>query len=156
MSTISQLLELEEGYRERAYYCSEGYPTIGIGKKIGGKGVALSCYDFTVSKELARQWVDEEVACVVKYLNSTYPWFERLNQPRKDVIVSMCYQIGTSGFSKFKKFIAYMGHSEFENASIEMLDSRWAKQTRARAYRHSAVIAGGAYNCVKHYKSIES
>ena len=45
----------------------------------------------------------------------------------------MCYQLGVTGFSKFKKTIAYLQNKEWRNASIEMLDSRWAKQTPNRA-----------------------
>lgn len=40
-TSIIQLIQIEEGYREKAYYCSEGYPTIGTGHKIGPKGAPL-------------------------------------------------------------------------------------------------------------------
>ena len=51
----------------------------------------------------------------------------------QDVVTEMCYQLGVTGFSKFKKTIAYLQNKEWRNASIEMLDSRWAKQTPNRA-----------------------
>ena len=155
MSTIAQLIELEEGYRSHVYYCSEGYPTIAIGKKIGRKGDPLECYNFSVSKSIAMQWVDEELYQLDRKVGHNFPWFDELDQPRADIILSMCYQIGFSGFSKFNKFIAYMEKSEFEQASKEMLDSRWAKQTSKRALRHSEVIKCGDYKAVEYYKSIE-
>jgi lysozyme len=51
----------------------------------------------------------------------------------QDVLMEMCYQLGVTGVSKFKKTVAYLQNKEFKNASIEMLDSRWAKQTPNRA-----------------------
>ena len=37
------------------------------------------------------------------------------------------------GFSRFKKTIAYLQNKQFKEASVEMLDSRWADQTPNRA-----------------------
>ena len=51
----------------------------------------------------------------------------------KSVVVNMCYQLGLSGFSKFKKTIYLLETQQYEEASTEMLDSLWAKQTPARA-----------------------
>ena len=54
-------------------------------------------------------------------------------QEIKDVVVEMCYQLGVYGFSRFKKTIAYIQNKQWEEASVEMLDSRWAEQTPGRA-----------------------
>ena len=45
----------------------------------------------------------------------------------------MCYQLGVTGVSKFKKTIAYLQNKQWEEASVEMLDSLWARQTPNRA-----------------------
>ena len=42
MSNITSLLQYEEGFREKPYVCSEGYPTVGTGIRIGPKGAAPS------------------------------------------------------------------------------------------------------------------
>ncbi len=34
---LLDVLQFEEGFRAKAYHCSEGYPTIGIGTKLGPK-----------------------------------------------------------------------------------------------------------------------
>ena len=54
-------------------------------------------------------------------------------QEIKDVVMEMCYQLGVGGVSKFKKTIAYLQNKQWEEASVEMLDSLWAKQTPNRA-----------------------
>ena len=53
----------------------------------------------------------------------------------------MCYQLGIRGFSKFKKTIYYLETGQYEEASVEMLDSLWAKQTKGRAKELSNIIA---------------
>ena len=52
----------------------------------------------------------------------------------------MCFQIGVSGFSKFKKTIVYASSYDWINMSVEMLDSKWAKSdspNRAKALSDS-------------------
>ena len=48
--------------------------------------------------------------------------------------------MGVSGFSKFKNAIKHLENKDFENAAIEMLDSRWAKQTPNRAKKLSDIV----------------
>ena len=48
--------------------------------------------------------------------------------------------MGVSGFSKFKKTIKYLADKNYDKASKEMLDSRWARQTPNRAIRLSNIV----------------
>lgn len=138
---ILELLEYEEGYREKPYYCSEKYPTVGIGTKIGPKGADLSLYQFTVNKHAAYSLLNQEVD-KIKLKLSNLEWYCDLDNDRKIIIESMCYQIGVSGVLKFKKMIAALSGGYGGIASNEALDSRWAKQTPARAERHAKVLSG--------------
>ena len=52
----------------------------------------------------------------------------------------MCYQLGLGGFSKFKKTISYLEKENYLEASKEMLDSKWAKQTPNRAKKLSEIV----------------
>ena len=69
-----------------------------------------------------------------------FPWFKDVNDKAKGVIVNMCYQLGLSGFSKFKKTIYLLETEQYEDASVEMLDSLWAKQTPNRAKELSETL----------------
>ena len=53
-----------------------------------------------------------------------------------------CYQLGLTGFSKFKKTIYLLETEQYDEASIEMLDSLWAKQTPNRAKELSEKLRG--------------
>ena len=55
-------------------------------------------------------------------------------------MVEMCYQLGVSGFSKFKKTIDHLENKRYGKASAEMLDSKWARQTPNRALELSNII----------------
>ena len=155
MLTTVQLLEIEEGYRSEVYYCSERYPTIGIGKRIGSLNQPLSDFKLiTVPKAVAYAWLEHDLQVIVKQC-SGFEWFGRLNQARKDIIISMCYQLGFDGFCKFKNTIKLIAAGRFVEASQEMLDSKWAKKdTPERAYRHSKVFAVGDWDAIDVYRGI--
>lgn len=139
---IEELLELEEGYSATAYYCGSGYPTIGIGKRIGPKGAALSNYQFKVSKSLAVAWLIDELIDIEIAL-CKLDWFNSLNEDRKMIIKSMTYQLGFDGLLKFKGMISAIKRNDFGSASAEMIDSLWFSQTENRAKRHAIVMLTG-------------
>lgn len=134
---IFDLLLIEEDYSAVPYLCSERYPTIGIGTRIGPQGADINLYQMRVSKEVAKMLLKEDLKLdydISKEFDLNY--FE----PRYVIIQSMIYQLGLTGFLGFKKAIQLMRYGLWEKASIEMLDSLWYKQTKNRAKRHSDVI----------------
>ena len=139
---LFELLKFEEGYREKAYYCSEMFPTIGIGTKLGPKNAPLSNYTMVVTEHAAKALLDDEVKKIRNELVNRR-WYVELDSDRQTIIKSMCYQMGVSGVLKFKKMIAALERGDYNEASLQALDSRWAKQTVARAERHAAVLATG-------------
>ena len=56
-----------------------------------------------------------------------------INNTAKEVIINMVYQIGEGGVSKFKNMWKALDSEDYGEASFQMLDSLWAKQTPARA-----------------------
>lgn len=141
---VEDLLIFEEGYRSTAYRCSEGYPTIGIGTKIGPKDAPLKYYTFTVSKTVARAFLREEINRLVDVLRD-YAWFKSCNEARKAVLISMAYQMGTAGLLGFKNTLAMIERGEYDKAAENMLKSKWAQQTPARAKRHAEVMRTGSF-----------
>jgi len=144
---IFELLKFEEGYREKPYHCSEGYPTIGIGTKIGPKNADLDLYQFTVSESVAKSMLDDELMSIRKELVK-HRWYTQLDLSRQDIIKSMCYQMGIAGVFKFKKMIKALEVKDWEEAANQALDSRWAKQTPKRANRHADVLRSGNFELV--------
>lgn len=143
----TKVIASEEGFSETVYHCTEGYPTVGYGIKIGYKGQDLNEYrEFPkLPKTVASVWLSCEIDTVIKKIEADeeLSFYHNLNDVRKVVVISMCYQIGTSGFKKFKNAIKAMEEGDFNKAADEMADSLWHKQTTLRANRHSRMMSSG-------------
>lgn len=144
VDTATRILKAEEGFSERVYIDTEGYPTVGYGIKVGYKGQDLSEYrDFPpISKELGNVWLSDHLCAVVRGIlgDDDLAYFSTLSEVRGAVVLSMCYQLGISGFKKFKKTNKYLREGDFSLAAMEMMDSLWAEQTKLRAKRHSRMM----------------
>ena len=46
--------------------------------------------------------------------------------------MNMNYQLGVTAFSKFKKTIYLLANKDYKGASVEMLDSKWARDDTPR------------------------
>ena len=149
MADIISLLNVEEGYSETPYYCSAGYPTIGIGQRIGPKGAPLNLYEFTVSKSLAAVWLAEKVketlADMDKYENIRAA-MAACNEPRQAILISMAYQMGADGLAKFNNTLKAVAEQRWNDAANGMLNSSWAKQTPNRAKRHAKQMLTGEWS----------
>ncbi len=143
MEKLIKLIEKEEGWRESPYYCSEGYPTIGYGFRLGFKDASLPQFD--LPKVVGDLWLktllNESIDCLNDFI-----WFTKLNPARQAIIISMVYQLGLYGVLKFKKMIEALEDDNFAKAASEMLDSRWADQTSLRANRHAIQLQSGSWH----------
>ena len=65
-----------------------------------------------------------------------------LDSLAKEIIIEMVFQLGETGVSKFKNMLKALKEGpDYQTAAIEMLDSRWAKQTPNRAAAMSSEMA---------------
>lgn len=152
MSQIIPILNYEEGYREKPYIDTEGYPTVGIGIKIGPKGADLKYYTFTLPRIVGDVWAKNFVDRVIRECRanpSIYSAMQRCNPARQDILFSMAYQMGTAGLAGFKDTLAMIAAGKFDEASSGMLNSKWARQTPNRARRHAEVMRSGSYDIYK-------
>ena len=67
-----------------------------------------------------------------------------ISDTAKGLIIEMVFQLGPSGVSKFKNMWKALKEKppKYSVAKIEMLDSRWAKQTPNRAKELSNTMGG--------------
>lgn len=144
---ITKLLEFEEGFRSTPYYCSGGFPTIGIGWRIGERAQPL--HDFKmmhIFKAAAYAQLEFEIASIIAKLENFIPSFKDLSEARQCVLISMAYQMGVAGLFKFKKMLAAIESKCWNDASAEGLDSRWARQTPERANRQMKTLLLGDWS----------
>ncbi|PHX05495.1 glycoside hydrolase family protein [Vibrio splendidus] len=136
------LIHFEEGYKPRPYYCSEGYPTVGIGWRIGVKGADIKDFDMYVTKPVAKVMLLDRVEHINNRLVK-FDWYKNLNESRKAIVISMAYQMSIRKMLKFKNMIAALAVGDFNKARLEAIDSRWFEQTTARAARHANTLELG-------------
>ena len=130
MPDFKQLIEriaVNEGFRSKVYKCSEGVDTIGHG--------------FTwLSEEESLHILSGRISQLHLKLLDDLDWYKDMPPEIQGVIIEMCFQIGFSGVMKFRKMIANMQDKNWKEASKEMLDSLWAKQTPSRANRLADIV----------------
>ena len=128
--TAVKLVAKEEGFRSKPYQDTLGVWTIGHG-----------ITNMTEEESLAVMAI--RLDNLSDRLRDKYEWVHRLSETRQAVILSMNYQLGEYGFSKFKKMIAALISSDYTKAAEESLDSRYAKQTPNRANRQAQLLIDG-------------
>ena len=120
-----------EGFRSGVYQCTEGHDTIGIGFKVA---------DLELDLDIAKEILQRKLNLLIKRVNNRFSWVSKAPEPIQNVVYNMSYQMGVSGVARFKKTIQYLADSQYEKASKEMLDSRWARQTPNRAIELSNIV----------------
>ena len=136
----------DEGKVLHAYLCSELHATIGIGHKILDTDPEKELDIFGINWEEVpddqhitedRCYIlfQEDVQIAISGCMKIYNNWNDLPQEVQHILVNMCFQLGQRGLSNFKQMGKAIEESDWEKASVEMMDSRWAKQTPQRAER---------------------
>lgn len=141
---VIQELKEDEGYRAEKYQCSEGVWTVGYGTTLPftSNEIEKVGKDLPLDKERAEILLRMRLNDAINGLNVALPWLEKAPEAVKEVLYNMAYQLGVKGVLKFKKSLDLIERKEYFKASIEMLNSRWHKQTPNRAERLSEKIRG--------------
>ena len=124
---LIERIGVNEGFRSKPYQCSEGVWTIGHGLTWLTEEESLHILTGRIS-QLHLKLLDD------------LDWYDDMPPEVQGVVIEMCYQMGFSGFTNFKKAIANMIDKDWKGAATEMLDSRWAKQTPNRANRLADIV----------------
>ena len=132
MDKLMDELIRDEGLRLKVYLDSEGIETIGVGRNLQ-KGI---------TRDEAMLLLNNDIRYAIQEA-MTFPWYEKLTEQRKRVIVNMIFNLGLTRFSGFKNTIRYLEMGDYEAASEEMLDSKWARQVGVRATRLSDMMRNG-------------
>ena len=133
---LREELKIDEGVKYEIYLDHLGLPTFGIGHLVlesdeeYGKPVGTSITEDRVNECFAR-----DVDVVLNECKTLFPSFEILPEEVQLIIANMMFNMGRPRLSKFKKFIAAVAISNWQEAANQMVDSRWYKQVTNRADR---------------------
>jgi lysozyme len=141
VSDLAERLLGEEEGRERCAYpdnTPQAYLTIGIGclvdKRVPGAGLCDEAIDAQFAHDSARARKDA----------ANLPGFQRCNDVRQAVLISMCFQLGS--LHDWPNFKAALALGEYALAEQAGLASAWAKQTPKRALRQMTMLRTGEWS----------
>ena len=140
--TLQDEIANDEGVMYETYHCSLGHLTGGIGHLITewDEEFYEQPIGTKVSHEQINDWFTKDINTTLRDCKDIFPDFDTLPSEAQLVIANMCFQLGRPRLSQFKKFIAAVNNADWIKAAEEMEDSRWHKQTTARAERLIARI----------------
>lgn len=130
------MLIRHEGMKLKAYTCPAGKITIGCGRNLEDVGI---------TKEEALDLLMNDIRRCEKEAVGAFPWYIDLDSARKDVIISMVFNLGLTRLLTFRKMIKAMEEKNYEEASAQMLNSLWAEQVGKRAHELSEIMRLGKY-----------
>jgi len=123
---INDLTQME-GLRLNRYNDHLGNPTIGYGHLIR-PGENLQRIDRDEATNLLNQDAQQAWTAAQNILSGT-------NAPPEvhSIIANMSFQMGEAGVNRFTNMISAIQDQDYNRAADEMIRSRWARQTPARA-----------------------
>ncbi len=139
------------------YQDTLGIDTIGIGRNLKDRGISKEeldyldipnmevIYEHGISEADARYLALNDIAIVENELCRVHPCVEELDSVRQLILMDMAFNMGVPRLCKFKKMWNAIYEQNFEAASLEMMDSRWARQVGKRASKLSSAMKLGEF-----------
>lgn len=94
-----------------------------------------------LTQEQADYILDWHITDIQSTIAKRFPAFNMLSPLRQEIIMNMRFNLGSGGLRKFKKMWTAIENEDWKQASVQMLDSLWAKQVGNRAIRLSNAFA---------------
>ncbi len=158
LESLKKRLIEKEGYRTKPYLDTVGKWTIGVGYNLSDNGIPKNLIhellDVCVlpNVRLSHKTIDAlltktlDVACndamSVLALETELIW-SKLAPARKNALIEMAFNLGYSRLLTFRKMWAAIDKGDWETASAEALDSKWATQVGTRAEEIAEMLRRG-------------
>ena len=138
INKLREQLKIDEGVKYEVYDDHLGYKTFGIGHLVKTTDEEYGWPVGTpVSEKRVNSVFDKDVETYISETEKVFGNLQEMTGELQQVLVNMCFNMGAPRLSQFKKFIKAIHDEDWKTASVEMLDSRWAKQVGDRANRLS-------------------
>ena len=137
---IAKQLKSDEGFRRTVYQDHLGYWTIGVGRLVDPGRPGSGLRDDEIEHMLRNDIEDRIMA-----LGNAFPWFVELDEARQGVLVNMAFQLGMTGLRGFVTTLDLIAKRRYAEAAAQMLKSKWAQQTPARAARLAEQMKTGKW-----------
>ena len=153
---LDKLIE-HEGMVLTVYKDTLGIDTIGIGRNLKDRGISKeeldymdypnmdAIYEHGITEADARYLAMNDIKIVENELCAVHKCVEDLDGVRQLILMDMAFNMGVPRLCKFKKMWNAIHEQKFEAASLEMMDSKWARQVGQRAKKLSEAMKLGEF-----------
>ncbi len=133
---LKKSIKKHEGLQLKVYTCPAGKLTIGYGRNVEDRGI---------TEKEANLLLENDILDMKLELEDRLPLFKYLDDVRQNVLIEMAFNIGIKGLLNFKKTLEYISIKDYDKASEEMLNSKWASQVGKRAITLSNLLKKGEF-----------
>ena len=136
LDKLQEELAEDEGCKYEIYNDHLGYATFGIGHLVTDSDLE---YGQEIGTEVSKERVDEcfkaDIEITIEDCNILYSNFNDIPEEAQLILANMMFNLGRPRLSKFLKLKAAVDDEDWMEASVQMMDSKWAKQVPNRAKR---------------------
>ena len=139
LTQATDQIKRHEGLVLHGYKDHLGFLTIGYGRLIDkrrGGGISNAEAEYLLQNDINGKLAE---------LKQRLPWFDKLNDPRKGVLLNMCFQLGIGGLMGFRNTLSKIEAGNYAGAASNMLKSKWAQQTPRRAQEMAKQMETGKW-----------
>ena len=156
---IFEMLRIDEGLKLDLYKDTEGYWTIGIGQLITknpSKDVARAELDklmgrvcngritMAEAEQLFNRSVENARRAILRN-PKLKPVYDVLDEVRRCALINMVFQMGEAGVAGFTNSLRMLQQKRWNDAAVNLAQSRWYKQTPNRAKRVISTFKTGTW-----------
>ena len=136
LDKLQKELAEDEGCKYEIYNDHLGYATFGIGHLVTDSDLE---YGQEIGTEVSKERVDEcfkaDIEITIEDCNILYSNFNDIPEEAQLILANMMFNLGRPRLSKFLKLKAAVDSEDWMEASVQMMDSKWARQVPNRAER---------------------
>jgi len=136
LDKLQEELAEDEGCKYEIYLDHLGYKTFGIGHLCKATDPEN---DMDVGTEVSKERVDEcfeaDIKMTIEDCNILYSNFNDIPEEAQLILANMMFNLGRPRLSRFLNLKAAVDSEDWMEASVQMMDSKWAKQVPNRAKR---------------------
>lgn len=134
---LKKQLEIDELRSKKIYTDTVGKVSGGIGRNLTDRGFSDDEIDLMYANDI--KMAEKDARALV-------PGFDRLDDVRAEVLTNISFNLGYSRLAGFKKFLAAINSSDFDEAADELKDSKWYGQVGQRGVRLVNAMRTGTWS----------
>lgn len=153
IKTILPRVKQHEGVKSKKYIDSRGIPTVGVGfnlnrsdadqrlKAVGANPSKVKEGKQDLNNNQIETLLIGDLKASKEAANRVVGNLAQHPAGVQGVLVEMTFNLGATGLSEFKKFLAAVKSKNYKVAAKEMLNSSWSKQVGNRAQTLSKIVS---------------